>query len=185
MKVSLSSDEAGFTLLEALISLSITSMILLLVMSGVLQVKAINEYLIMDAQSIHDQSIKIKGSRQIEWHIFLNQLEYYLKDSKLVEISREHFIVDEWNPASKAYERVRYHRTHGGMRHFRRSKASGNIAMLTEIKDFELEQVDGWLILRFQFRNNEEFTGKMRVESWMESELEEEQREDESISQVN
>lgn len=162
--------EAGFTLLEALISLFITSMVLLIFSGGIQQMSTIDHALISEAQAYSHSSENIKGSRQIEWHIFLNQLEYFLQGTLLIKCENNQLMVNEWDATSNQYEQVRYHQTASGNKNFRRSKNNGNNTMLTDIQTFHLEKEAETLILVFQFRNGEKYTGRILVESWKEVE---------------
>lgn len=164
MKVFLKSDDAGFTLLEALIAVMLSSIILLLLCTSIQQLNKINLLVIADGQSTVSTKLKVKGSRQIEWHLFLNQLEKYLAETELVSSSAQTIIVKEKNDRKIMTE---YGQSRTGQRSFYRSKNNGHNIMLTDIKMFYLE-VDGqWLLLSFTFQNKEEYTGRIWIESWL------------------
>lgn len=159
-------DESGFTLLEALISLGITAVILLTFTAALNQIKSLNATMSSSAQSLAYDTDDIKGDRQIEWHIFLAQLETYLTDTKLLSFTSKEIVVNELNENGTAYERVRYHRTDTGARNFRRSKNNGHNALLTDIDTYRLDVNGGWLFLNFTFRNGESYTGRIWIETW-------------------
>lgn len=172
MRVYLRTDESGFTLLESLIALMLSSMIMLFLCTSIQQLNKLNELVIRDAQVVASAKSKVKGSRQIEWHLFLNQLEGYLEGTELVSFTSESLIVTE---QKLDRGKVKYERAKTGNRGFYRSKNNGNDTMLTDIKRLYLE-VDGQCLqLHFIFQNNEEYKGRIWVESWdTESELEKE-----------
>lgn len=163
MKASLKNNESGFTLFEALLAVMLSSVILLFLCTSIQQLKNINERIIGDAQTNLSAKSKVKGSRQIEWHLFLKQLERYLEDTKLVSSTSYSLIVKE--ESDKNIE-TKYGRTESGYRSFYRSKNNGHNILLTDIKRFSLEVNGEWLHLHFTFQNNEEYSGKIWVGSW-------------------
>lgn len=166
MKVSLKNNESGFTLLEALIAMMLSSIIVLFLGSNLQQLNKINELVIADAQFVLTAKSKVKGSRQIEWHMFLNQLERYLENTELVSSTTQSIIVNEEKAGHTDYTRTKYGRSETGYRSFYRSKNNGHNAMLTEVQSFRIE-VDGqWLLLNFSFQNDEEYKGRIWIESW-------------------
>lgn len=179
--------EAGFTLLEALISLMLTSMIILLLSTSITQAGSIQEVLINDSEESGKNSDLVQGDRQIEWHLFLNQLENYLKGTKNPYVTRLYFTVEEWDEERDRYVTIRYERR-GLLENFTRSKIGGTNRMLTGINNLEFEQQGGWLLLKFQFKTGEEYLGRVWVDSWIEEEEEindeeimEEEKKDEDL----
>lgn len=167
MKVCLRNEEAGFTILEALIALMLSSVILLFLGTSLQQLNKINQLVIADAQFVTSEKLKVRGSRQVEWHMFLNQLEGYLQDTEFVAADSQSFRVNEYFGSEKP-SRVKYGCSRSGSLRFYRSKDNGHNIMLTDIKRYQLT-VDGqWLILYFTFYNNEKYCGRIWVESWAE-----------------
>lgn len=169
---SILNTEEGFTLLEALIALMLSSLIIVLLTGGILQTRKMNEVLISDAQNLEESSIKILNDRQIEFHLFLNQFEMYLQGSINPNVSKNFVEIQEWDEPSKKYERVRYHIPFTNTRNFTRVKNGGNHRMLTEMKTISLERNGGWLNVEVTFLNLEKYTGRIWVESWLEKETE-------------
>lgn len=163
MIVFLKNDESGFTLLEALIAVMLSSIILLFLCSSIQHLNRVNELIIADAQTISSSKTKIKGSRQIEWHLFLNQLKRYLEDTELVNSTPRSIIVKEKNAGNI---QTKYGRSEVGYQSFYRSKNNGYNAMLTDIKTFHLEIEEQWLLLNFTFQNEENYKGRIWIESW-------------------
>lgn len=171
MKLFLNNSESGFTLLESLIALMLSSVILLFLSSGIMQLNNINELVIADAQAISTAKSKIKGSRQIEWHLFLNQLEGYLKNTQLMNYTSDTIIVMEEDFESTESNMIKYGRSKTGNQNFYRSNNNGYNAMLTDIKKVNLTVDNQWLILSFLFQNDEEYNGRIWVQSWKEEEI--------------
>lgn len=175
MNTLLNSDEAGFTLLEALITLLLSSMIMLFLSTSILQVNKIHELIITHSQTLATSKTTVKGNRQIEWHLFLNQLEGYLENTQLISHTFDSFTVQEESQGNPQDNRIKYGRAKTGYQNFCRSKSNGYNEMLTDIEKINVDIDQQWLILSFVFRNGEQYTGRMWVESWGERNLEKEE----------
>lgn len=171
MKSNLNTEE-GFTLLEALIALMLSSLIVVLLSGGILQIRKMNEVLVSDAQSLEESSIKVLNDRQMEFHLFLNQLELYLQETINPNVGKNFIELQEWDEPSKKYERVRYHIPFTNTRNFTRVKNGGNHRMLTEMKTISLNRSGGWLSIEVIFLNSEKYAGRIWVETWLEKEIE-------------
>lgn len=171
MKLNLN-DDAGFTLLEALISLMVSSMVLLLLAAGIIHIDTINNHFASDADSLTDLSQVIYEDRQIEWHSFLNQLAYNLDNSKNPIVRSHAFSLDEWDREEHQYYTVRYDRSSVERRSFLRYKNNGNTRMLSNVYLPTFKQEGGWLILDFSFRNGESHRGRMWLDNWTEKDAE-------------
>ena len=161
-------NEDGFTLIEALLSLAITSFVLLFFTIGITQTKVIKNKIISDSLMIsHDKNI-ISGDPQIEWHLFLNQLEYFLQGSKNPVAKSDLFVVDEWDKDAQTYSKVRYRRPVDTRRVLIKTKKDGTDYFLLGAQrvNFKLEE-DGWLIITNSFDGIKEYQGKFRVSSWV------------------
>ncbi|MFY9902321.1 MAG: competence type IV pilus minor pilin ComGF [Trichococcus sp.] len=64
-------SQAGFTLLEAALALTVNTMVLLLLMGGM--------------EVIRTADIQMEKTQDAEWHLFLIQLEHELEDELLVQ----------------------------------------------------------------------------------------------------
>lgn len=164
-------NETGFTLLEALIALLLTSSIMMLLLGAILQTKTINNKIVSDSQNFTESPNRIEGDRQIEWHLFLNQLENDLKDKVNVKEYRTYFYAYSKNVETNSLEKIEYRRPVSGesRRNFIRLKNNGNVRMLTGVEIPEFERDGNWLTLKFSFRNGEIFTGRIWVENWKEN----------------
>lgn len=165
---SSNTSEAGFTLLESLIALMLSSVVLLLLTSILTHLNKVNELIIKDAQIVSSSESKVYGSRQIEWHIFLAQLESYLENTKLVEANTQEIIVKEKNIANGKGQNIRYGQSRTGYQNFYRRSNDGYHEMLTAIKRFELKVEGNCLELLFEFQNGEHYKGRMWIDGWQE-----------------
>src|SRR5699024_7811643 len=109
------------------------------------------------------------SSRQIEWHLFLNQLEHYLQGSSEPIVGKNYLEVREMDEENNHLVRVIYKRPDSGSkRTLLRYKNNGKIRLLTGIETIDFSKEGGWLTLNVKFRNNESYTGRIWVESWIE-----------------
>lgn len=161
-------NEEGFTLIEALLSLVVTSFIVLFLTIGIMQTQVFKEKIISDSMMIsHDQNI-VSGDRQIEWHLFINQLEYFLQGSKNPVAQSDLLVVEEWDQDSKIFKITRYRRPRDTRRVLIRSKMDGTDYFLLGAHrvNFKLED-GGWLVVTNSFDGVKEYQGKIRVSSWI------------------
>jgi len=159
---SILNKKDGFTLLEALIALMLSSMIILLLSAGLLQMNKIKEVIISDSQLVSANSDVIEGDRQIEWHLFLNQLENYLEGTKLRYVREREMSVSEWDE-DEGKNVVVYYRGGGN---FARAKTNGYNRLLSGISHYTLARQEGLLLLDFTFLNGENYKGRIWIDSW-------------------
>lgn len=163
-------NESGFTLLEALISFMVTGSIMMLLIGGLLQIKTINSYIVDNSQKSTESPNRVEGDRQIEWHLFLNQLENDLKGTVNVKEYRTYFYAYSRDEETNFLEKIEYRRPINGdsRRNFIRLKNNGNVRMLSGVQLPEFERDGNWLVLDFSFKNGESYTGRIWVENWKE-----------------
>ena len=169
-------NEQGFTILETLISLFVSSFVIMLLTGGLLNVMSIRDTMVNNAQN-SSRTNQISGDRQVEWHIFLNQLESYLQGSYDPEVLSNHIKVKvPKTTISKGYQDI-FYRIDGSTSNFSRRDSNGYHRMLTEIQKIDFTQEDGWLEAEVTFSNGQTFRGRIWVESWVErsDEVEEEE----------
>ena len=165
--------ENGFTLLETLIALMMTSAILMLLTGGLLQVNIMNKQLIQHSQHQKETADVVAGDRQIEWHLFLNQLETYLQGTINPEAVSRNLRVKEYDDEKEKWIIVDYRQPfEGSTRNIHQFKNNGNVRMLSGVESPGFHQEGGWLTLNFKFRNGEYYTGRIWVESWVKEEEE-------------
>lgn len=162
-------NESGFTLLEAMIALMITASILLLLMGSLLQADAINQAIISDAQYDQETKSSVIGDRQIEWHLFLNQMEHYLQGSVDPVVGKNYLEVREIDEETNHLSQVVYKQPDSGSRKtLLQYKNNGKIRLLNDLEKVEFSKDGGWLTLNFKFKNKQFYTGRIWVESWIE-----------------
>lgn len=177
-------SEQGFTLIETLISLFVSAFVLLLLTGGILQIVAVRDTLISNAQESR-RANSITGDRQVEWHIFLNQLENYLQDTYEPVIGQNEFEVKEPTNTDRGNRVVFYRRDATNKTNFSRRTINGNHRMLTGVNNIAFNQSGGWLLIEVFFMNGDQYTGHIFIDSWIEKEkFEKELTEDEPETEV-
>lgn len=161
------SKSLGFTLLEAIVSLLVSSFTLLLVIGSLNQIKVMNASTIVQGQPTASAREYVVVDRQIEWHLFLNQLNNQLENSKFIELSNSQLVTSEWDDALKREVKVYYNQAKTGKRNFRRSKNNGNHTLLTNLQKYRLMKNEGWFYLDFTFKNGQNYKAKLWIESWV------------------
>lgn len=141
-------NEEGFTLLEVLAALSIMSLSFLLLSIFTEQ-----------ASRIQDE---IKADRQIEWHLFLNQLEYDLSDGRLKSIHRDEFSAEK--PAEDGQsETITYERYYTLLR--RKVEGKGHQPVLTKLQSIRFEEKEAGLLITAIFQNDDQYQAELKIQS--------------------
>lgn len=164
------SEQDGFTLIEALISLMLSSVIILLLSGGILQAGKVKEVIVADAQNDIYHTSDVVGDRQIEWHLFLNQFENYLQGTINPRVVGSSITVSEWNEEVNRYTDVVYSRPESNQLNFARRNMGGHNRMLSRIGTLSFKQKLGWLQIEVRFLNGEEYQGRIWIESWVKEE---------------
>lgn len=139
-------NDQGFTLLEVIVALSITSLCLLLLSSGI--------------NSLAKAQEGIETDRQIDWHIFVNQFEYYLEGSELMAFEPGQLVVRE-----EDQEVVEYREINGN---FIRRRKNGTQQMIMDIEQVALHRRGGSMTVTGIFPSGEVYEARIWVSSWHE-----------------
>ena len=139
--------EEGFTLLEVLLTLSIISLCVLLFSMAITQIRTVRA--------------SIKDDRQIEWHLFLNSMEYDLIGSEFIEVTNTNLSVSKYNDQTKRTETVNYRIRNGEIA---RRVSGGNEPILLHLSKAEYEkQSMNRVRLKVTFNNGEDYTAYIKV----------------------
>lgn len=166
----ITNNEEGFTLLEALISLLISTFSLFLITTTLWQASTLKETLVADTLYPYHNRVTITSDRQIEWHIFLNQLEMYLEDTKNPRVYNRRLVIDELNDNHGVYSEVSYQLPTKNTRVFIRRLNNGNQPMLIGASEINLRrEEEGWVVIENTFNGEDYYYGRIWVESWIEN----------------
>lgn len=154
-------EEDGFTLLEVLIALSISSLCFTLLAVGINQAKMIRR--------------QVERDPQIDWHIFLNQLEFYLEESEFVSLTEERLEVREKNREDHTFSRFIYetYQPRGSTEWMirRRGGDGGHQPMLFDLEEVQFSTHGKWLVIEAYFKTGEKYRASLVIHSWEEEEI--------------
>lgn len=133
-------DERGFTLLETMTALMVTSLTVLLISFAVRHFQSIDRF------NFH--------SHQLEWHIFLNQLEYDLEGTTFQSSSTQGLIVSRKTEDNIIVQDV-YRKSKGK---FVKDRTGGHEPMLMQVAVVHFQREGFGLRLTVTFSNEETYT---------------------------
>lgn len=152
-------NESGFTLLEVLVSLSVSSLCFLLLAAGVSQTRNMHQH--------------VKEDRQIEWHLFLNQLEYYLEESELYSVNAQSLKVRKLDEDSGMIETASYSFYEGSSTDMpmirRQTSKGGHQPMLLGLKSFHFSKKEKEIQMEAEFQTGETYRARIWLRNWEES----------------
>lgn len=139
--------DEGFSLLEVVVTLSILSSCVLLFSFAISQIRSTRNL--------------IKDERQIEWHLFINQLEYELSSSEEVSASRDKITVQKYDPEDQRMKTITYERYFSMIR--RQVGSLGHQPILLEVAAVRFSLEEEMLSLHVDFNNGEKYNANFRV----------------------
>lgn len=137
-------NQKGFTLIESLFSLFVTSLILLLVNS-----------LFHTIQKMQENIVHEKNS---EWHIFLNQVEHDLSNKKLIDQTSQYLQFQEEGTNSYYTYEFRISEL------IRKKERTGYLPLLTEIRTVNFQDSPGGIFIQGEFGNKQVMEAYVPVE---------------------
>ncbi|OJF94304.1 competence type IV pilus minor pilin ComGF [Alkalibacterium sp. 20] len=140
-------EEQGFSLLEVIITLSIVSSCVLLFSFAISQIGATRA--------------AVKDDRQIEWHLFINQLEFELTGSEDVRTSRDKLTFERFDVEEQLVKSISYERYYKIIR--RQVGSKGHQPILLEVSSINFSLVEQTLEIDVVFNNGETYSAKFRV----------------------
>lgn len=148
-------SEEAFTLLEVMVALSISSLVFILLSIGITHFKTVKG--------------SIEVDRQLDWHLFLNQMEYYMINSEFISATTNKLIVKEVDPRTSKTMTAEYIRVNQNV--IRRVN-NGNQPMLMNIKNISFKKQSSYVDIRSEFYNGEHYQARIRVNNWDEDKME-------------
>lgn len=148
-------SEEAFTLLEVMVALSITSLVLILLSVGVTHFKYTKD--------------NIEVDRQLDWHLFINQMEYYMNNSEFILVTPNRLVVKEVDPRTSSTMTAEYIKVN---RNFIRRVNNGTQPMLMDVKNVSFYKSSSIIKIASEFNNGEHYQARIRVNSWDEDKVE-------------
>ncbi|MFO8068432.1 MAG: competence type IV pilus minor pilin ComGF, partial [Alkalibacterium sp.] len=140
-------QEQGFSLLEVIITLSIISSCVLLFSLAISQ--------------IGSTRAAVKDDRQIEWHLFVNQLEFELTGSAGVRTSRDKLVFEKFDVEDQKMKTISYERYYKIIR--RQVGSKGHQPILLEVSSIAFSIFEQTLAIDVVFSNGETYSAQFRV----------------------
>lgn len=141
-------SEDGLTLIEMLVVLNVMMGCILFFSLALSQINSVRA-------SINDD-------RQIEWHLFLNQMEYELRDKVLVNVTSTAINVKQIKDGMVQNDSISYNLFNNMYR--RTVNRSGHQPMLTKLKTVKVQQENNQITFDVTFENDESYTARFKVE---------------------
>lgn len=135
----------GFTLIEAVAALFIFTLCLSLFSVAAKQLSSIQDAQLSD--------------RQLEWHLFLNQFEFDLKESQLKEVQSEKITFNRPVPKTDGVEIVSYERRLQKL--LRKVGNEGYQPMLMKLKEVYFHLDQSFLTIKVEFINGESYQSQI------------------------
>lgn len=105
------------------------------------------------------------SDRQLEWHLFLNQFEFDLKENQLKEVKTEKIAFDQPVPKTDKVEIVSYEKRLQKL--LRKVGAEGYQPMLMELKKISFHLKKQFLTIDVEFLNGESFRSQIDLTDHM------------------
>lgn len=138
-------NRRAFTLVESLFALMINSLVILLV--G------------MIFQTIlKTESFMVNQKQNIEWHIFLNQIENDVVDKKITKVLSYEVALEE----DLTKDKITYTLSAAKIRWLR--NGTGYVPMLNKVMDVKFTEIENGLSIKSHFKNGQILRGSIAVE---------------------
>ena len=150
-------NDEGFTLLEAILALLVFALCFSLFSMTVKQVQSIR-----NAQ---------QSDRQLEWHLFLNQFEYDLKENQLKEVTKEVVVFKQPNVTTGGTDNVSYKRNLQKL--IRQVNSVGYQPMLMKLRKLNFNLKGNFLVIQVEFMNGETYQSQINLQNHIEETVDE------------
>lgn len=155
-------DKKGFTLLETVFALFVTSLTVLLLS----QVTSNAEYI----------STAYQSHAQLDWHIFLNQLEYEFQQSKNFRVEKKEnnhkILYDRWYEEDNDYKTNSIELYTNGSESMLRQRVNnkGHQPILINVTSFQAALTENLkeIIVQIEFNSGETYEAYLSTETEME-----------------
>jgi competence protein ComGF len=155
-------NEKGFTLLETLFALFVTSLTVLLLSQA--------------ATSAQQISAAYQSHAQLDWHIFLNQIEYDFEKSKNFKIDKKfnnnRIIYDRWYEEEKRYKTnsIEFYTNNGESMLRQRVNNKGHQPILMNVNSFHVsfEEDIEEIIIKITFESGESYEAYLTTQATFE-----------------
>ena len=149
--------DEGFSLLEVIIALSILSSCVLLFSFALSQVQTVRK--------------AVRDDRQIEWHLFINQLQNELHDSREVTTGKDKLTFEKVSEKNGKWESITYERYYKIIR--RQVDSTGHQPMLLDVSRVAFSSTGSRLLIDVTFYNGERYNAEIKVDKQGQDQMDE------------
>ncbi len=156
-------DKKGFTLLETLFALFVTSLTVLL----------------LSQITHHAEKIAAahQSHAQLDWHVFLNQIEYEFENSKNFRVEKDHnhskVLYDRWYEDEKRYQTssIEFYTSSGESMLRQRVNNRGHQPILMNVNSFHalVKEDRQEIIIQIKFKTGESYEASLNTQTKMEN----------------
>lgn len=118
---------------------------------------------VKQVQSIHNVQ---QSDRQLEWHLFLNQFEYDLKETQLKKLSKDEVVFNQYLEKTGGIESVSYKRH--GQKIIRQVNYDGYQPMLMKLRTLNFQLNEVFLVIQVEFMNGERYQSQINLKKHIE-----------------
>ena len=143
----------GFTLLESVVSLYVLVLCVSLIGFTASQYQTIRKQTFLD--------------RQLEWHLFLNQFEYEIKDLVFKDTTENKVRFEEWN-AGKLSRIIVYQKDLKKANLIKTTDSGGYQPLLMKVSKVTFIKKDDFLVIQAVFSNKEKYKAQIKIPQQLE-----------------
>lgn len=141
--------DRGFSLIEVLLALSVSTLTILLFSAILTQLVTVRN--------------QTNDDRQIEWHLFLNQLEHDIEDNVLRDVANNRIRMWEVKEGVVQRDFIGYN-LNSSKNVVRTRNGLGQQLMLMHIDSLSINRMGNKIELMVTFQNGESFSGRVKVQ---------------------
>ncbi len=141
-------NEDGLTLIELLVALNVMVGCVFFFSLALTQIQSVQA--------------TISEDRQIEWHLFLNQMEYELRDKVLVSKTASTLNVKQIKDGVIQNDSISYNLYNDMYR--RTVNRTGHQPLLTKLKTLKVQHDHTLLRIEVTFQNDESYSARLKLE---------------------
>lgn len=144
-------NHKGFTLIEAVTALFVFTLCFSLFSIAVKQLHTVR-----NAQ---------QSDRQLEWHLFLNQFEYDIKNFQLFEVTTSKAAFTQLVKGAESPEKITYRRDMQKL--VRQVGSQGHQPMLMKLRKLTFQLKGSFLVIQAEFMNGEKYQSQIDLTTQM------------------
>nr|WP_281173148.1 competence type IV pilus minor pilin ComGF [Carnobacterium funditum] len=142
-------NEQGFTLLESIVSLYVLVICVSLIGFTASQYQSIRKQTFLD--------------RQLEWHLFLNQFEYEIKELVFKDITASKVRFEEQDAAGRVRRLIVYQKDLNKTTLIKTTESGGYQPLLMKVSRVTFTKNGDFLVIQVSFLNKESYKAQVKI----------------------